>query len=82
MIELIIDIIIGIITFIAQATIQAFIFLTLLVRSVFDLEYRRKLSTQWEQSPHQRILIVSGLVFHLGCLVFALWFWSPVFSAD
>ncbi len=73
--EALFELVVTFVTLLVELTVQAVVFLFLLVMAAFDPGARRKLKEQWDRSIWQRVSMVSLGVIYAGVLVFVVVMW-------
>ena len=73
--EALFELVVMFVTLLVELTVQAVVFLFLLVMAAFDPGARRKLKEQWDRSIWQRVSMVSLGVIYAGVLVFVVVMW-------
>lgn len=73
--EALFELVVTFVTLLVELTVQAVVFLFLLVMAAFDPGARRKLKGQWDRSIWQRVSMVSLGVVYAGVVVFVVVMW-------
>lgn len=73
--EAIFELVVTFVTLLVELTVQAVVFLFMLVMATFDPGARRKLKEQWDRSIWQRVSMVSLGVVYAGVVVFVVVMW-------
>ena len=73
--EAILELLVTFVTLLVELTVQAVVFLFLLVMAAFSPGSRRKLKEQWDRSIWQRVSMVSLGVTYAGVLIFVVVVW-------
>jgi hypothetical protein len=73
--EALFELVVTFVTLLVELTVQAVVFLFLLVMAAFDPGARRKLKEQWDRSIWQRVSMVSLGVVYAGVVVFVVVMW-------
>ncbi len=80
--EVLLELVGVIIAFIIEVTIDAIVFIYLLVRAMFSAGYRRKLHEAWDTSSWKRFGIIFGMVMYATALAIALLVWIPLIGGS
>jgi len=73
--EALFELVVTFVTLLVELTVQAVVFLFLLVMAAFDPGARRKLKEQWDRSIWQRVSMVSLGVIYAGVLGLVVVMW-------